>query len=306
MFDWNDLRHFLAVARGGSTLAAAKALRTSQSTVHRRLAELESRIGRKLFARRATGYSLTDVGERLLPYAERAEEAMTAFERQSQASDKDLTGIVRVTCTATVADRLTKSPLIDAFHARYPGLHVELVITHRILDLSKGEADIAIRVGKPRDEALIGRMIMDLPRAIYASHSYVRRHGRPACPEDLAHHFVVAYDGEVANSEPARWLQSLAPRATVSARSDNWPGLVMAIKSGIALGALPVYIGDNERDLVQLFDPVPELATHLWMLMHPDMQRTPRVRAFFDFVVSEIRTFRTLMSQPDPHDIRPK
>src|SRR5262249_13456311 len=150
----------------------------------------------------------------------------------------------------------------------------------RVLDLSKGESDIAIRVGKPRDEGLIGRMIMDVPRALYASNSYVRRHGRPARPEELANHFVVAYDGEVANSDPARWLQSLAPRATVSARSDNWSGLVMAIRSGIALGALPLYIGDMERDLIRLFDPVPELGTQLWMLMHPDMQRTPRVRAF--------------------------
>src|SRR5262249_49103289 len=116
----------------------------------------------------------------------------------------------------------------------------------------------------------------------------------------LAHHLVVAYDGEVANSDPARWLKSLAPQATVSARSDNWPGLVMAIKSGIGLGALPVYIGDGDRDLVRLFEPVPELGTHLWMLMHPDMQRTPRVRAFFDFVVSEIRAFRALMTPEQP------
>jgi len=302
VFDWNDLRHFLAVARAGSTLAAAKVLGTSQSTVHRRLAELEARVGRRLIKRHPTGYRLTELGERLLPFAERAEQAITAFERQSLASDKDLTGTVRVTCTATVADRMTKSPLIDAFHSRYPGLQVELIITHRILDLSKAEADIAIRVGEPLDDALVGRKIMDVPRAVYASRAYVERHGRPTSGEDLANHFIVAYDGDVANSDPARWLRGLAPQATVAARSDSWPGLVMAVKSGIGLGALPVYIGDCEKDLIRLIDPVPELVTHLWLLMHPDMQRTPRVRVFFDFVVAEIKTFRTLLAPQKIND----
>src|SRR5215471_9960790 len=111
MFDWNDLRYFLAVARAGSTLAAAKMLGTSQSTVHRRLAELEARIGHPLVSRHQTGYRLTELGEHLLPYAERAQDAMVSFERQSLAYDKNLDGTVRVTCTSSVADRLLKSPL---------------------------------------------------------------------------------------------------------------------------------------------------------------------------------------------------
>jgi DNA-binding transcriptional LysR family regulator len=129
VFDWDDLRHFLAVARSGSTLAAARALGTSQSTVHRRLVELEARIGRALVTRQPTGYRLTELGEHLLPFAEDVEEAITVFERQALASDKELSGAIRVTCASTLADRLAKSPLIDAFHARYPGLQVELVIT---------------------------------------------------------------------------------------------------------------------------------------------------------------------------------
>jgi DNA-binding transcriptional LysR family regulator len=127
VFEWSDLRYFLAVARAGSTLAAARTLGTSQSTVHRRLAELETRINRKLAKRCSTGYQLTELGQRLLPYAESVEAAIAAFERYSLASDTDLTGSVRVTCSSTMADRLAKSPLIEAFHARYPGLQVELV-----------------------------------------------------------------------------------------------------------------------------------------------------------------------------------
>jgi DNA-binding transcriptional LysR family regulator len=294
-FDWNDLRHFLAVARAGSTLAAAKALGTSQSTVHRRLAELEARIGRPLVTRHPTGYRLTELGERLLPYAERAEEAITAFERHSLVSDQDLAGTVRVTCASTLADRLAKSPLIDAFHARYPGLRVELVITDRYIDLSKGEADIAIRFGEPQDDALIGRKIAAVPWAVYASRSYVERHGRPERPEDIEHHVVVAYDGEIANYAAARWLRSVAPHARVAARSENWPGFVLAVKSGVGLGPLPIHHGDREKELVRLIDTAPEVVSHFWLLMHRDMRRTPRVRAFFDYVVAELKTFRVLL-----------
>ena len=295
MLDWNDLRYLLAVARAGSTLAAANTLGTSQSTVHRRLTELEERIGRQLVKRHATGYRLTELGEHLLPYAERAEEAMEAFERQALASDKDLSGTVRVTCASTLADRLANSPLVDAFHARYPRIRVELVISDRLLDLSKGEADIAIRLGEPQDGALIGRKIVEAPWAVYASHSYVERHGRPERPQDIEHHVVVAYDGEIADYAAARWLRSVAPHAQVAARSENWPGYLLAVKSGAGLGLLPIHHGDRERELVRLIDTDPQLVSHFWLLMHRDMRPTPRVRAFFDFVIAELKAFRSVL-----------
>jgi DNA-binding transcriptional LysR family regulator len=185
VFDWNDLKYFLAVARGGSTLAAARMLGTSQSTVHRRLAELEKHFACKLAKRSPSGYQLTECGHRLLELAERAEEAIATFERHALAADTGLTGSVRVTCSTTMADRLAKSSLIQDFHARYPRLHVEFVITDKYLDRSKGEADIAIRTGEPSDENLIGRKIAEVPWAVYATRSYIERHGRPERPEDI-------------------------------------------------------------------------------------------------------------------------
>jgi DNA-binding transcriptional LysR family regulator len=295
VLDWNDLRYLIAVARAGSTLAAAKALGTSQSTVHRRLTELEERIGRQLVKRHATGYRLTELGEHLLPYAERAEEAIATFERQALASDKDLSGIVRVTCASTLADRLANSPLLDTFHVRYPNLRVELLVSDRLLDLSRGEADIAIRLGQPQESPLIGRKIAKVPWAVYASHSYVQRYGRPEAPRDLKDHVVVAYDGEIADYAAARWLQSVAPNARVAARSENWPGYILAVKSGAGIGPLPVHHGDRENELVRLFDTDPQVVSHFWLLMHRDMRRTPRVRAFFDFVIAELKAFRMLL-----------
>jgi DNA-binding transcriptional LysR family regulator len=298
MFTWDDLKHFLAFAREGSVLAAAKSQGVNHSTVHRRLAELERRLGSRLVERQLTGYRLTELGQGLLPYAERVEEAVMACERYLAASDKALTGIVRVTCSPTVGDRLKRSPLLETFHNRHPGLQIELVLSDRYVDLAKREADIAIRsVGRElRDETLVGRKIAEGSWAVYASRAYVERHGRPERPEEIARHRVVKCDGIIAGHSAGLWLRSVAPDARIAACSESWPALVLAVKSGVGLAPLSTALGDSESELIRVINHVPELMTHFYLLMHPDMQHVPRVRAFFDFVVSEIRTFRLVLA----------
>jgi DNA-binding transcriptional LysR family regulator len=161
-FDWDDLRHFLAVARHGSTIQAAKALGMNQSTVQRRIAALERQLGRRLFDRCPEGYRLTRLGEELRPIAERVETDISDFSRQSASSHTELVGTIRVTCPETAGYRIIKSPILDAFHARYPGLRVEMVMVDRVLDLAKGEADIAFRTSVPRDDALVARKIAEV------------------------------------------------------------------------------------------------------------------------------------------------
>src|SRR4051812_11136402 len=183
MVEWDDLRYFLAFARAGSMQAAAKVLGVNQSTVQRRIGGLEERLGRRLLARHLNSYRLTELGEELRPAAEGVEAAVATFGRQLAASDHELTGTLRITCGSILADRLRRTPLIDLFHSRHPGLRVELVVSNRFLDLSRGEADIAIRAGAPHDQALVGRKIAEAPWAVYASRSYVERHGRPGHPD---------------------------------------------------------------------------------------------------------------------------
>jgi len=294
MFDWNDLRYFLAVARTGSTIAAAKALGWSQSTVQRRLARLERQLGCKLVERHPTGYRLTALGEDLRRYAEEVEEAVAVFERHLAASDKRLTGTVRVTCPEGLVDPLL-TPLVDAFQARYPGLRVDLIVTERFLDLSKGEAEIAVRGGEPRDPVLIGRKIADNPWAVYASRSYIERHGRPERPEDINHHAIIDFSGDIANLLLAKWLRSVAPQATIAARSNSVIGLLMAAKSDVGLTILPVQLGDPAEELVRVIDPLPELMSKVYLLVHPDLRHTPRVSAFFDLVIAEMGVFRPIL-----------
>jgi DNA-binding transcriptional LysR family regulator len=298
MFDWNDLKHFLAVARHGSTLAAARALGVSQSTVQRRLSELERRLGRQLASRHATGYRLTELGEQLRPHAERVEESIAALERHLATSRADLAGTIKVTCPEPLVYRIARSQLLDLFGARYPGLHVEFVMSDRYLDLAKGEADVAIRAGEMADEALVGRKISDSPWAVYASRSYVERHGKPESIGDLDRHSVIGFDGALSEHRAARWLNEVAPNARIMARNNSIPGLVYAVKSGLGLAPLPIALVDGEAQIVRVLGPIPELATSWYLLTHPDLRRTPRVRAFFDFIIERLDIVRPILIEP--------
>lgn len=302
MFDWNDLRHFLAVARHGSTIAAAKALRLSQSTVHRRLTELEERIGRPLVIRHATGYRLTEFGNELLPLATQVEQAVASLERHLVAANDAPTGSVRVTCSESIGYRLMQSPLLETFHKRHPGLRVELIMSDHFLDIAKGEADVAIRAGVPNEETLVGRKIADVPWALYCSRAYLERHGRVECAEDINRHAVIEFDGDIRDHHAAQWLRSVAPNATVVARSNTVPGLMMTVKSGAGLAPLPMPLAGREADLVGVFGPVPGLYSQIYLLTHPDLRHTPRIRAFFDFIIAELDSVRPILaaSKQDP------
>jgi DNA-binding transcriptional LysR family regulator len=296
VFDWNDLKYFVAIARSGSTLAAAKALRLSQSTVHRRLEELERQLGQQLVIRHPTGYRLTELGEDLRSYAERVEQTVADFERRASAWGKDVRGTVKVTCPDEVGSRVLASGLIDKFNERYPALRVEFVMSDRNLDLAKGQADIAIRGVAPTDDTLIGRKIADSSWAVYASNSYVERYGGIKRPEDIDGHAIVLFDGKMRDHRSARWLRSVAPNARITARANNLPAMLSAVKSGAGLAAMPVIVGEKDEALVRVLGPVQDIATPFFLLMHEDMKRTPRVRAFFDFMIDEMPRLRPLLS----------
>jgi DNA-binding transcriptional LysR family regulator len=299
MLDWNDLRYFLAVAREGSMLAAARALNVNQSTVQRRLAALEEAVGGKLVERHPAGYRLTDLGQRLLVQAEGVETAVAAFERVAKSGDTQLSGTVRLTCAEADMYRLL-TPSLERFRLRYPDLRVEFVITERYLDLAKGEADIALRGGVQRDSALIGRKVGDVPWSIYASRAYVERCGRPVCPEDVAQHAVIAFEGQLADIAPARWFRSWVADSTIVAHSSSVLATLPAVKSGIGLALLPQHIGAPENDLLPVLDLPADLAQPITLLVHPDLRNTPRVAALFDFLVGEISNLRPLLTGGTP------
>lgn len=292
MFDWNDLRHLIAVSRCGSTLAAAKMLDVNQSTVHRRLMELERRIGLALVKRRPAGYRLSELGEALIDEILAVQTAVDNVERKIRSLKHDLKGTIRLTCPEPTVPRIAASGLLNRFHARYPDLVVEFVTSDRYLDLAKGEADVAFRSGEPVDERLVGRKICDSIWAVYASRSYVRQHGRPETVADLAAHALIGFDGIMQNHRVAKWLPTAVPDACIVSRSSSMLGVVASVKAGVGVAPLPTTLGDAEDTLIQVLPPVEELTRSWYLLTAPDLRKTPRIAAFVDCVLDDIPALR--------------
>jgi DNA-binding transcriptional LysR family regulator len=227
----------------------------------------------------------------LQPYVEHIEFAIRDLEREVAGHDSH--GIIRVTCPEPIVQRMT--PLIARFHERHPKLRVEFVMSDRYMDLSKGDADVAFRSGDTDDE-LVGRKIADSVWAVYASRSYVERHGAPKRVEDLTQHPLVGFDASMSKHRVEQWLKDVAPDANIVARNNSVLGSLYAVKSGIGIGALPTAIADGDPELFRLLGPIPELTRSWRILAHPDLRRTPRVATFFDFVVEEREALKTILT----------
>src|SRR5690606_8396776 len=215
-------------------------------TVQRRVGELEKRLGHALVRRHATGYRLTPVGEALLPAARRIEEAVHRFMQVAHACGRDATGTIRVTCPEPLVYRLSKSTLLERFHALHPGLQVEFVSSDRYVDLASGEADVALRSGDTEDGELIGCRIGDSLWAVYASRAYVQRQGAATGEADLSGHALVGFDEAMSNHRAARWIAAVAPGARIVARNDSVLGLLNSVRAGLGIAPLPTALGDAE------------------------------------------------------------
>jgi DNA-binding transcriptional LysR family regulator len=296
MFDWNDLKYFLAVAQEGSTLAGSRALRVDQSTVQRRLLELERRLGLVLVKRERLGYRLTDTGRTLLEHAERIQRAVADFEKQVLVARDAATGVIRVTCPEPIASRLSRSALIERFHELHPGLRVEFVLSDRYLDLTKGEADVALRSGDTDHGELVGRKIGDSLWALYGSRQYLAKHGQPRAVEELAGHALLGFDRSMEQHRAAAWLRRVAPPSSIVARNNSVLGLLNSAKAGMGLAALPTVIADPETELVRVLGPIDDL-TRIWRILTTrELRRQARVAVFFDYIVSEIEALRPIIT----------
>jgi DNA-binding transcriptional LysR family regulator len=294
MIDWGDPRFFLAVARAGSTAAAARSLGVNQSTVVRRVAALEEELGLRLFDKKRNGYRLTPQGEALMQDAASVEASVLALTRRAAALDSAFTGSLGVTTAEGMALGVVPQ-LLNEFHRLHPGIQVNLLVDDRYHDLSDGRAEVALRAGPPGDDSLIGRKLADQCWAVYASRAYLERFGAPTTPGDLDSHRVIGFEGAIENITAARWLRTVAPNCQVIHRSNSVLGLLFAAQSGFGLALLPCQIGDPEVCLVRVLDPQPGLTNGFWILTHQDLHKRPKIRAFFDFMAEEIAKHRPLM-----------
>lgn len=285
MENWNDLKLVLAIHRAQSLGGGATALGINHSTAFRRLNALEEKVGTRLFERLTGGvYRPTAEGERVASTAERIETEADALTREITGSDKRLTGTLRVTSSETLAYSLLTRQLAR-FREAHPGIVVELVVDNRVLSLSRREADIALRVTRPKEPDLFGRKLADIAWTVYATKALIKKHGRLTMTEGMLERPFVGWGAEVTGIAAADWLAERIEPDQVVYRANSLINQFIAAKAGIGFVVLPRYLGDLDPALIPAVDgPVPELTRELWIVTHSDLRKTARVRAFFDIV----------------------
>ncbi len=288
MLDWNDLRYFLAVAREGSTLAAGRAMRTSQTTVARRIAALERALGFPLFEKRQAGYTLTPAGEELVERATKVEASARAFTEAAAAHGRDLRGTVRVTSEDIYMNGLV-SPLLRDLRELHPEIMIELDAGQEMRDLGEGEADIALRSSSKHQPAgLVGRQLGKDDWTLYCSRSYAERHGTPASVDDLKRHAIVGGGGGNLWRHYQAWLKELGLEDRVAMHHANSTGLLSAVRSGLGIAVLPCVLADADPDLIRCIPPRADHGRVLWLLTHERVRHEPRIRTVIDFLYERL------------------
>jgi DNA-binding transcriptional LysR family regulator len=282
MYEWSDLKIFLAAARARSMLEAAGELGVNQSTVTRRIAALETALEIRLFHRNRDGCRLNEAGESLLAQAERVAAEAETFERLVAQRKRKLSGVVRVTTLESIANQIL-TPLLSEFIEQYPDIKVELIATNKRLDLVRGDADIAIRACRPPTQSgIVVRKLADDPWKLYCSPGYAERRGVPGCASDLDRHVLIGADGEFAKLDPFAWLTKTAARAHVRSVCSNLANMVAAIEAGHGVGPLPNSIG-VPPDLVECF-AMPDFKLGIYLITRESLKDVPRVKAFTKFI----------------------
>lgn len=290
MYEWSDLRIFLAVAREGSTLAASRLLNMNQTTVSRRIEALEHALGLGLFTRTTRGFALTPQGQALLARIEAVEVAALDVDVEATRLTRDLSGSIRVTAPEATMTHLI-SPIILAYRRLHPEVRFENLSAEHRISLEKGEADIAFRAaqGELGSDSLISVRLPSIKWGVYCSEAYGERNGVPQSMDDLKHHEIVAYSGLVATLHFSLVFMSFVPDSQVATTSNSIPNLAGAVRAGLGVGLLPMMVGRATPGLVLCFPPPVETDSHYWLVASPEAYQQPRVRSFMAFATEQIR-----------------
>jgi len=294
MLDWDDFRVFLSVARAGTLSAAARLLQVDQSTMSRRLASLEAAAGARLFDRTPAGYLLTTAGEAVRNRVEDLESQALAIERQLLGQDMRPTGHVRLAASDSFAAWFLV-PRLSPLQQRYPGILLELVTGNQAVNLARREADISLRLTKPKEPNLIARRLGQAAWSVYASSGYLERYGKPTNRGRLRGHRVVGLDPELRGTVGARWLVTHGNLADVSLTCNSLLSQAAAVVAGLGLSPLPCLFGDREPSLSRA---LPRTIGHhdLWLVVHPDVKSSARVRAVMDYLTELVLSEAALLS----------
>lgn len=281
--DWDDLRFFAELARTGSLSAAARALSVDHSTVARRITSLESSLGVRLFDRLPRGYVLTPEGHDVCQQVERLEEDVFALQRSVQDRGKGLSGTVRVSAPPAFAS-LFLTPRLGLLRERHPDIVLELSGNSASVSLTRREADIAIRMVQPEGSSLVARKVARCAYGLFASRDYARSRD----PNEMA---LIGYEENLEHVPQQRWLRAFAKGRPLVFRTNDLVGLLSSVRAGLGAAILPFFLTGDDDNLVCLErEGVP--VREMWMLVHEDVRRSPRVRAVMDILVEVLERDR--------------
>lgn len=281
--EWEDLKYFLAVARDGSLTAAARGLKTSAATVGRRIAALEDRLGARLFDRRQTGYALTESGEAIRLKAEDVEEAVLSVEREAFGRDLRASGRVRVATAEDIATFVIAPKLVE-FRNSHPGIVLEMVSSWEVVNLTRREADIAIRTVRPGHGNFVVRQVGVWNCAMYVSRTYAKANKLVPGQTDLRDVALISWTEE-STFRGGDWFDLHAHDSPVVLAANSRHIQYAACKAGLGAAVLPCLAADHDPELVQLLPAERVRSVPLWLVAHRDLVRTARVRAVMDFLV---------------------
>jgi len=281
--NWEDVRVFLAVMSERTLAAAARRLGVDQTTVARRVAALERDLGTRLFERTPDGLVRTIAGQSIEDAAHRMEESALIIERRAAGEDSRPAGSVKLTTTEMLAHRFIV-PELGKFHASHPNISVELVTDSRTLDISRCQADVAVRVVRPREPQLIARKIGMLGIALYASYGYLDKHGTPRPGAGLAGHDLVYY-GSLHPAQGRPFLGESTEGARLVFQSNSTLAQIGAVRANVGIGALPCYLADEIPELARIWPNQRPEMQEIWLVVHADVRRAARIRALCDFLV---------------------
>jgi DNA-binding transcriptional LysR family regulator len=283
---WDDFRLIKAIADVRSLPAAAALLGVNHSTVFRRLGQIEEALGAKLFERHRSGYTLTTVGEEMVALAQRVDEDITAFTRRIAGREIAPAGELRVTTNDSLLIHLL-TPLFVRFRKTCRDVCLDVVLANQELNLSKRDADVAIRATDHPPENLVGRRVATIAWALYGR---VNDFPDPQAidRESLYDRDWVSLGDSLATLKAVKFVHEHVSPERIGYKVNTVLGLAEAFEQGLGISHLPCFIGDARPGLVRLGPPNPEFSAGLWLLTHPDMRHSPRVRVFLDFIAEEV------------------
>jgi DNA-binding transcriptional LysR family regulator len=287
---WELLRSFLAVVEWKSLSEAARRLGITQPTVGRHIDALEAHFDFPLFVRSRYGLTPTEAALNLVPHVETMGSAARALLRTATGAPEDARGTVRITASEIVGMEILPE-LLQTFREKHSSIDVELAVTNESQNLLQRHADIAVRMFRPEQEALVARKIGDAPIGLYAHQRYVEQHGIPRSLDELWRHTLVGPDARIDILKQVNDLGLPATREHFTLRTDHEPTQLALVRAGAAIGGMQVKLAQREPELVRILPRRVQLPMEMWVVMHEDLRTSRRIRLLFDHLSQGLRQF---------------